>query len=68
MRGRKQKFGTQFQKNKNGQWELHPIEPATTDSERRHYNVMPLREIKKVAARMSRRGASQRRIGLTRRK
>lgn len=41
-----QKFGTQYQKNKHGLWELCPIDPATTDEIRAHYNVPSLNKLK----------------------
>jgi hypothetical protein len=43
-RGKPQKYGTQFRKNKKGDWELGPIDPTTTDKERARFNVPPLSE------------------------
>lgn len=41
--GKPQRFGTQFIKNKSGEWKLvEPIDPDTTDEERAKYNVPPL--------------------------
>ena len=69
MKGKKQKFGTQFKKN-GGKWELHPVQPGITDAERRRYNVLPLRKIKIVAGSLNREtGKSsfpRTKIGLTR--
>ena len=43
--GKPQKFGTQFKKEKNGDWELaQPIDKTVTDAERAQYNVPPLSE------------------------
>jgi len=42
--GKPQKYGTQFRKNKKGDWELGPIDPTTTDEERARFNVPPLSE------------------------
>ncbi len=41
--GKKQKYGTQYQ-FKNGKWHLYPVDPKTTDEERKRYNVPPLKE------------------------
>lgn len=41
-----QKFGTQYRKNKNGLWELYPVEVETTDELRSKYNVPPLSKLK----------------------
>lgn len=41
IRGKKQKFGTQFGK-KDGRWQLLPVSEKTTDSERKKYNVISL--------------------------
>ena len=43
--GKPQKFGTQFRKEKNGDWELaQPIDKTVTDTKRAQYNVPPLSE------------------------
>jgi len=42
--GKPQKYGTQFRKNKNGEWEMYPVDPTTTDQERASLNVPPLSE------------------------
>ena len=43
--GNAQKYGTQFQRNTNGEWELiEPIDESVTDKERSEYNVPPLAE------------------------
>ncbi len=42
--GKPQKYGTQFKKNKKGEWEIGPIDPTTTDQERTSLNVSPLSE------------------------
>ncbi len=43
--GKAQKYGTQFKQNELGEWELAlPIEPSTTDIERKEWNVPPLSE------------------------
>lgn len=41
-----QKYGTQYKKNKEGLWELCPIEPDTTDELRAKYNVPALYKLK----------------------
>lgn len=68
MKGKKQKFGTQFRKGING-WELLPIRKNTTDAERKKFNVIPLHKIKKMLYIINRAGyALKPQIGLTRRK
>ncbi len=42
--GKPQKYGTQFRKNKKGDWEPGPIDPTTTDKERARFNVPPISE------------------------
>ncbi len=43
--GKAQKYGTQFQRNGDGEWKLaEPIDPNITDGERAKYNVPPLSE------------------------
>lgn len=47
--GRAQKFGTQFERNESGDWELaQPIDDSVTDEERARYNVPPFSEALKV--------------------
>lgn len=41
---KKQKFGTQYVKRKNGKWFLYPVNPKTNDKERMKYNVIPLKQ------------------------
>lgn len=41
-----QKFGTQYEKNSEGEWNLCPIHPETTDEIRTKFNVPPLKELK----------------------
>ena len=40
--GKPQKYGTQFHKKKNGDWEVGPIDKNVSDKERAKYNVSPL--------------------------
>lgn len=40
--GKPQKYGTQFHKKKNGDWEVGPIDKNVSDKERAKYNVPPL--------------------------
>lgn len=43
-----QKYGTQYIKNKKtGKWELQPVDPRTTNEERRELNVLPIIQLKK---------------------
>jgi len=42
--GKPQKYGTQFRKNKKGNWEPGSIDPTTTDEERTRFNVPPISE------------------------
>lgn len=71
MRGKKQRFGTQFRK-RDGLWELHPIQKKTTDAERRTHNVLSLQKINMMLLSLNREAKLSRfpkiRIGLTRRK
>jgi len=46
--GKKQKFGTQYQK-KNNKWQLNPVDKKTTDRERAKYNVITLKEARAKA-------------------
>lgn len=41
-----QKYGTQYQKNDHGLWELYPIDPMTTDEIRVQYDVPSLVKLK----------------------
>ncbi|MBI2482326.1 MAG: hypothetical protein HYV76_02080 [Candidatus Vogelbacteria bacterium] len=42
-----QKFGTQYtKKDANSPWVLRPINPKTTDAERKKYNVPTLKQMK----------------------
>lgn len=70
MKGKPQKFGTQYRKNKEGIWEVHPIQPDTTDTERKAFNVSPLQKILKNVESLNKKGRFPRskRIGLTRKK
>lgn len=43
MQNKKQKFGTQYVQ-KNGKWQPYPINPKTTDKERKKYNVPTLKK------------------------
>jgi len=41
--GKPQKFGTQFVRNSQDEWELaQPLDPSVTDEERTKYNVPPI--------------------------
>jgi len=42
--GKPQKYGTQFKKNQKGEWEMEPVDPATTDKERIRLDVSSLSE------------------------
>ncbi len=72
MQGKKQKFGTQFTKNiETGKWSLHPIQPRTTDAERKKYKVKSLQKIKKMVDILNSKNAttsSLSNIGLTRKR
>lgn len=49
MSGKPQKYGTQFIKDENGQWDVaQPIDPEVTDEERAEWGVLPLSEALKV--------------------
>jgi hypothetical protein len=39
-----QKFGTQYEKDSAGMWQLCPVDPTTTDEERAEFNVPTLKE------------------------
>lgn len=43
QQGKPQKFGTQYQA-REGRWELHEVDPATSDRERAEWGVPPLHE------------------------
>lgn len=45
--GKPQKYGTQY-KLVDGQWELEPVDPATTNEERAKYDVPPLSQAKSM--------------------
>lgn len=52
--GKKQKFGTQyFKKSSLGKWYLYPVDLKTTNEERVSYNVLSLKEIKKMIEKMN---------------
>lgn len=55
MQNKKQKFGTQYQKNAEGQWKLMPVSPSTTDAERKKYNVITLQKALNMAESMTKR-------------
>ena len=45
-RGKKQKFGTQsWKKDAGSAWALSPVDPQTTDTERKQYGIAPLRKL-----------------------
>lgn len=51
---KKQKFGTQFvKKSLLGKWRLYPVDSKTTDEERALYNVISLKETKKMIEKMN---------------
>jgi len=46
-RGKKQKFGTQYRKkDSKSKWKLLPLDPQTTDEERKKYGIAPLNELR----------------------
>lgn len=63
--GKLQKFGTQFVKfgpggvgpggivGPEGEWQLYPVDPTTTDEERARYNVPPLASQQEKAKRLN---------------
>jgi len=53
--GKKQKFGTQYQK-KNNKWQLSPVDKRTTDKERAKYNVLTLKQAHEKAKRWNKEG------------
>ena len=55
--GKKQKFGTQYQKNnKSNKWRLSPVDKKTTDKERATYNVVTLKQAREKAERWNKEG------------
>ena len=45
-KGKKQKFGTQYiKKNPKSMWKLLPVDPKTSDAERKKFNIAPLKEL-----------------------
>lgn len=49
MRGKPQKYGTQFKLNDKSEWELAlPLDPSVTDEERAKWNVPPLKDALKT--------------------
>ena len=66
MEGKKQKFGTQFGKDRDGFWVLLPVDNKTTDSERREYGVQSLTNIKKTLDKLNKNSDFTNRLGLTR--
>lgn len=53
FQGRPQRYGTQY-RGVGGQYELYPVDPATTDEERARWNVPPLAEAEARAAEFTR--------------
>jgi hypothetical protein len=51
--GTPQIYGTQFRSVEGGPWVLYPVDPSVTDDERANWNVPPLAESEKRAARMN---------------
>ena len=47
QQGKLQKYGTQYERNAEGVFDLSPFEPSTTDEERAKFNVPSLAEAKK---------------------
>ncbi len=44
--GHKQKFGTQYRrKHSKSEWIILPIDSSTTDTERKKYNILPLKKL-----------------------
>lgn len=48
-----QRYGTQFHREGTGPWVLWEVDPTVTDAEREEWNVPPLEEARKRAARMN---------------
>lgn len=65
MQQKKQKFGTQYVKQKNGKWRVYPIAQGMSDRVRAEYNVKPLHQIKKIVGSLNRMDGSTRKVGLT---
>jgi hypothetical protein len=51
--GKEQKFGTQYKRNIQGEWELEPCDTFVTDKERATYDIPPLRETEEKIRRMN---------------
>jgi hypothetical protein len=51
--GKPQRYGTQFHRSGSGQFELYQVDPTVTDEERARWEVPPLAEAKKRAARLN---------------
>lgn len=51
--GKKQRFGTQFRKEKGGKYVQWPVDPKTTDEDRKKYDVRPLKEMLKRVEKMN---------------
>ena len=70
QQGKKQKFGTQFQRNEKGLWHLLPLNPRTTDADRRRYGVRSLQKLEKVVERLNRAGSTSavlsKKVGISR--
>lgn len=70
QQGKKQKFGTQFQRNEKGLWHLLPLNPRTTDADRQRYDVRSLRKLEKVVEKLNRAGGARvlpsKKIGISR--
>ncbi|MEI6304638.1 MAG: hypothetical protein WCP09_01310 [Candidatus Taylorbacteria bacterium] len=50
----KQKFGTQYKKkNSKSMWRLLPVDPRTSDAERKKYNIGTLKELEKHVERLN---------------
>lgn len=46
--GKPQQYGTQYEKDKDGNWVLSEVDPSTTDEERAEHFIKPLSEIQKL--------------------
>jgi len=71
MQNKKQKFGTQYQKNAEGQWKLMPVSPSTIDAERKKYNVITLQKARNMAkflTKKEQKSSYLKKVGQTRRK
>lgn len=56
---KKQKYGTQSRRELGGKWKIAPVDPATTDAERKRYDVPPLAKIRKQVKVMNNASAPQ---------